>query len=343
MALAPVVLWGVAAFLVTLFTDGFGAAFDEIGRRAVLVVPGMLIVGAAGFSAMQRARTGAEPVAAFVLVLAGLGFYLLVGTELFYVVDSFGGEFRRMNTVFKTYYQVWLLLGITGAYSLYYLWAHREIVVRSLRFGPIEITPKFGNIALRAGRYLGAGGVAVLLVASFYYSVGAGLERTGVLNSEHTVDDNTLDGLAFIHDAAPGEYAAIEWLRDEAKWGRIVEAVGDDYSEYGRISSSTGLPTVLGWKGHELQWRGSFASFAGREDAVREIYTSADPSVVRRLLETYDVRYVYVGHRERRNYGVTDLTRFDGFLRTAFEQDGVIVYEMIPGPLTKQESIGGTG
>ena len=351
VAVTPMVLWGVTAFLVTLFTDGLGAAFDEIGRRSILVVPGVLIVGAAGFSAARRARLGLEPVTAFVLVLAGLGFYLLVGTELFYIVDSFGGEFRRMNTVFKSYYQVWLLLGITGTYSLYYLWSHREAVVARIHFGPIEIAPRMGSLAIRAGRYLGAGGVAVLLVASFYYSVGAALERTGVLDSGHTVDDNTLDGLAFIQDlrpGGPGEYAAIEWLRDEAPWGRIVEAVGDDYSEYGRISSSTGLPTVLGWKGHELQWRGSYASFDGREEAVREIYTSSDPDVVRRLMETYDVRYVYLGHREKRNYGVSDLTQFDGFLRTAFQQDGVVVYEIVPGeivpgemtpaPLTKNET-----
>ncbi len=338
VVLTPVLLWGVAAFLVTLFTDGFGAAFDEIGRRSILVAPGILIVGAAGFSAARRARLGLEPTAAFVLVLAGLGFYLLVGTELFYIVDSFGGEFRRMNTVFKSYYQVWLLLGITATYSLYYLWSHREVAIRKLSLGPIQVTPRLGNIAFRTGKYLGAGGVAILLIASFYYSVGAALERTGVLNSGHTVDDNTLDGLAFVQSSTPGEYAAIEWLRDEAPWGRIVEAVGDDYSEYGRISSSTGLPTVLGWKGHELQWRGSFASFEGREEAVREIYTSGDPDIVHRLMETYDVRYVYLGHREQRNYGVSDLTQFSGFLKTAFQQDGVIVYEMIPGPLVNQES-----
>ena len=129
--------------------------------------------------------------------------------------------------------------------------------------------------------------------------------------------------------STPGEYAAIQWLRDDAPWGRIVEAVGDDYSDFARISSSTGLPTILGWKGHELQWRSSSASFQGREDDVRAIYSSSDANEVRQLLSAYDVRYVYLGSRERHTYGGERLADFGAFLRTAFEQDGVIIYEMV--------------
>ena len=181
---------------------------------------------------------------------------------------------------------------------------------------------------MRAGRYVWAGTAVVLLLASFYYPVGAVLDRTGLLREGHTVSDNTLDGLAFLKQPAPGEYSAIQWLRDEAPWGRIVEAVGDDYSEFARISASTGLPTILGWKGHELQWRSSTASFQPREDAVRSIYSSSDPDEVRQLLQAYGVRYVYLGSRERRTYGGENLAGFSGFLKTAFEQDGVIIYEM---------------
>ena len=49
---------------------------------------------------------------------------------------------------------------------------------------------------------------------------------------------------------------------------------------------------------------------------------------MRRLLDTYEVRYVYLGSRERRTYGGENLADFD-FLRTAQEWDGVIVYEMV--------------
>ena len=230
-----------------------------------------------------------------------------------------------MNTVFKVYYQSWLLLAIVGAYGLYYWHSHRPAT--------ISTGLRYRRIGLWAGHYAWAGAVAMLLVASLYYSVGATLNRTGVLNQNHTLEDNTLDGLAFLQKSEPGEYAAIEWLRDQAPRGRIVEAVGDDYSDYGRVSASTGLPTVLGWKGHELQWRGTSAPYAGREEDVAQIYQSDDAEVVGRLLERYDVRYVYVGDRERASYGSDQLSKFDGFMRIVFDQDGVVVYERMPPPV----------
>ena len=319
----PFLIWIGAAFIVTWIDDGTSAAFSEIGVRAILVVPGLALVGLAGFSALQRTRLDNGLATAFPLLLAGLAFYLLVGAELFYVVDQFGGGFRRMNTVFKTYYQAWLLLGIVGAYGLYYLWSLRPAADDFFEMG----TGVFQSI-LQAGRVVWVSAAVVLLAASLYYPVGAVLDRTGVFQEGYTIDDNTLDGLAFLKQNSPGEYAAIEWLRDDAPRGRMVEAVGDDYSEFARISASTGLPTVLGWKGHELQWRSSSSLIGSREDDVRTIFSSGDPDEVRRLLDTYDVRYVYLGSRERRTYGGENLADFD-FLRTAREWDGVIVYEMI--------------
>ncbi|HIL31558.1 MAG TPA: hypothetical protein EYG27_08510 [Dehalococcoidia bacterium] len=323
----PFLVWTGLAFFTTWIDDGVSAAFGEVGSRMILVIPGLLLVGIAGFSAMQRSRLKLEPTTAFPLLVAGLAFYLLIGAEIFYVVDQFGGGFRRMNTVFKIYYQAWLLLGIVGSYGLYYLWSARSSVSWPINLGRV----------LPVGRYVWIATVSVLFLASMYFPLGAALDRTGVLRDGHSVTDNTLDGLAFMKRSSPDEYAAIEWLRDDASWGRMVEAVGDDYTDFARISSSTGLPTVLGWKGHELQWRGA-SSFTGREEDVNSIYSSADSGLVRLLLDAYDVRYVYLGSRERRTYGGDNLADFEqssgaigsaGFLKTAFEQDGVIVYEMV--------------
>ncbi|MEE8466551.1 MAG: DUF2298 domain-containing protein, partial [Dehalococcoidia bacterium] len=326
---APFLIWIGLAFFATWIDDGASAALGEIGRRMILVVPGLALVAMAGFSAMQRVRLNLDPAMAFPLLLAGMAFFLLVGAELFYVVDQFGGGFRRMNTVFKTYYQAWLLLGIAGSYGLYYLWSIRSSFDSSPTMGRFNLVLAGVAMFVRAGRLVWVGAAAVMLVASLYYPVGAVLDRTGLLREGHTLKDNTLDGLAFLKQPAPGEYAAIQWLRDDAPWGRMVEAVGDDYSEFARISASTGLPTVLGWKGHELQWRSSSASFRGREDDVRTIFSSNDSEEVRRLLDAYGVRYVYLGSRERRTYGGDNLADFGSFLRTAFEQDGVIIYEMV--------------
>jgi uncharacterized membrane protein len=308
-------------------TGGVSAAIAKAGARALWVLPGLAIVALAGFSGLQRVLLGRDPVVAFPLFLMAVAFYLLVGVEMFHVVDPFG---NRMNTVFKVYYQVWLLLALVGAYGLYYWYAHPKEAVR-----PAAELPDAAWLekrrALRLGWHAWTAATAVLLLASLYYPVGAVLDRTGLLEQGHSFSDNTLDGLDFLNSNSRGEYVAIQWLRDQAPWGRIVEAVGDDYSEYGRISASTGLPTVLGWKGHELQWRGGTRLLDGREEDIATIYRSEDGEEVGRLLERYEVRYVYLGRRERASYGGRHLADFDGILRTVFQQDGVIIYELVRG------------
>ena len=328
IALAPFIVWAAIVLILTLPTDGT-AAFSKVVGRAWWVLPGLAVASLAAYSALHRVRHVREPMAAFPLLLVAVAFFLLAGAELFYVDDSFGGAFRRMNTVFKVYYQSWLLLALAGAYGIYYWSSHRP----GLRSDSAR-TAGPGRWALQLGHHAWIGAIVVLLLASSYYPVGAVLDRTGLLSSSHSLEDNTLNGLAFLRGQNPDEYAAIRWLRDDASWGRIVEAVGDDYSDYGRISASTGLPTLLGWKGHELQWRGSSASFEGREEAVARIYRSTDQEEVSQLLDRYGVRYVYLGHRERADYGGSSLSSYTGLLRTAFQSGSVVIYEMVDA--TKQ-------
>ena len=313
--LAPFLVWAAIVLVSTAITDGTAQGITKVGGRLLWILPGLAMVSLAGFSAAQRLLLGRDPLIAFPLLLLAAAMLILVGAELFYVVDVFGGAFRRMNTVFKVYYQAWLLLALVGAYALYH-W-HQQRPARGV--GP------------RLGHYTWIVVVGLLAVASLYYSVGAGLDRAGLLRQGSTLEDNTLDGLAFLRGSGSGEYAAIQWLRGQAPWGRIVEAVGDDYSEYGRISAGTGLPTVLGWKGHERQWRGSSRPFRGREEDVAQIYRSDDSMEALRLLQRYEVRYVYVGRRERTSYGEAGMEKFDDFLRTAFTAQDVTIYEVAEG------------
>ena len=65
-------------------------------------------------------------------------------------------------------------------------------------------------------------------------------------------------------------------------------------------ASLTGIPTVAGWS-HEEGYRG-VEPYRGRVRDVDTIYTG-DPDERARLLEQYDVAYIWVGPAERLRYG----------------------------------------
>ena len=94
----------------------------------------------------------------------------------------------------------------------------------------------------------------------------------------------------------------------------LVEAVaelGGSYTDYGRIAGSSGVPTILGWVGHERQWHGNDDSFVDRQGDVETIYTTDDENELRGLIDKYSLTMVVVGPREITTYGNIDMTLFD--------------------------------
>jgi uncharacterized membrane protein len=107
-------------------------------------------------------------------------------------------------------------------------------------------------------------------------------------------------------ESTPEGAAAIDWLRANVPGNAVVlEAVGGSYSPegFGGVSAATGLATVLGWPGHEDQWRGGDpavrAQIGPRQQDVATIYTTTDLGQARELLAKYKVGYIYVGSLER--------------------------------------------
>ncbi len=291
VAMGPFLVWAMARMVVSPFDGGVSDGAVDVLRRLGALVPLFLLVGAAFYGALVRAASESGRGLVFALLIVGVGLSLLMGVELFYLDDLF---FIRLNTVFKAYFQAWLLLGVASAFGLYYLW------------GWFRERPALGVRVSLAG--LG-GLVAILLAASLYYPIGSALDRARVSD-----EPATLDGLAFLEWQSPAERDAIEWLREEAEWGRVVEAVGPDYSEYSRVSSHTGYPTLLGWPTHEEHWRGGLRPQRGLRDDVDNIYSSGDDREVEGLLAKHRVRYVAVGPRERNTYPDADLGRFERFM-----------------------------
>jgi len=109
----------------------------------------------------------------------------------------------------------------------------------------------------------------------------------------------------------------------------ITEAVGGSYTEYARVSTRSGQPTVLGWPGHESQWRGGGDEMGSRYGDIELLYETRHWDEANRILGMYNVRYVYVGGLERSTYQV-NTEKFDQMLNIVYQNGEVTIYE-VPG------------
>ncbi|HAL62512.1 MAG TPA: hypothetical protein DCP08_08920, partial [Chloroflexi bacterium] len=233
----------------------------------------------------------------FVLILVAMGFLLTYLCEYVYIRDIFG---TRMNTIFKLYYQAWVLLAIASAYGVYYL-------SRRLR-----------GVAYQLWKT----GFLFLLALSLIYPLAATLSKTAGASP-------TLDGMAYLAASLPDDYQAIQWLRVNVEGAAVIlEAPGGQYTLFGRVSTHTGLPTLLGWGGHEHQWRGTYEEPSRREPDIEALYTSLDLGETERLLEEYDIEYVYLGPLEVTKYdlGGAMMDKWAAIMDVVYQQGGVTIY-----------------
>jgi uncharacterized membrane protein len=263
---------------------------------------------------------------AFTLLLGTVAFGLVAMTEVVYLKDVFASTFPRMNTVFKFYFQAWALLAITSGAGLYF-------IVESFR--PNMKMDGLQLLIRRSGQAIWTVMCLLLLLAGAIYPIYGSYQRT----NEFAQRTNSLDGMAYLQQYSPGDYEAIQWLNHNVQGSPVVAEAfgpeGGDYSDYGRVSAFTGLPTIIGWAGHEYQWRVNWlndstnaADFYNRGTDVNLIYTSKDPKIVLAILQRYQVRYLYVGNLEIATYTGSDLTRFRNFLPVVYSRDGVTIYQV---------------
>ncbi len=260
--------------------------------------------GRQGTVAAKRSGTAppapALPVsAAYALVCGSVGLLLCLGTEFLFIRDLFG---NRMNTVFKLFFQAWLLFSLAGSFAIC------QVFLARARLRWLWLVPAAG-----------------LFLASLAYPLAALHTRT----NGWRMRDLTLDGLAWWRTSHPDDLAAVQWLNGNVPGlVTILEASGGGYEHNGRISMATGLPTVLGWEGHEHQWRGTREDIDPRRADVQEAYTTRSRERFRELLEKYQVRFVVVGDVERAKYNLTDadVARLARWLTTVFRSGRTTVF-----------------
>ena len=236
----------------------------------------------------------------FALCMAAIALMLMFGPEFVFLRDNFG---TRMNTIFKFYYQGWLLLAVAGSYAIVVaLTAQRQIISAVL-----------GSAAL------------LLILAGMIYPVAGAYAKVRGFGSPTP----TLDGIAYV---GVDELAAVDWIRRNTDPEDIVlQGQGRSYrAADNRINAATGRATLLGWDGHESQWRGDAYGemAAGRPEAIETIYRTGAPLVIRQTLETWGIDYVVVGPVERERYSLSPLddARLLEVMDLVFEQGSVRIF-----------------
>jgi len=228
----------------------------------------------------------------FVLILIFTAIFATWGTEIFRVVDGFNDnvKLRRMNTVFKFYYQAWIMLSVAAAYSFF--WVNHFYL----------------NFKSRITRYAWNTVFGILIAFGLLYTIGGTAVRTDGFKNYMTLDGTDfLRGFSYDgRMSAYGDYQAIDWIKHNIKGTPVIlEACGGSYTEYARVASFTGLPTVIGWPWHETQWRGTGDEASRRENDVREIYETTDLNRAAELMKKYNVKYVYMGALEKDKYAAS--------------------------------------
>jgi uncharacterized membrane protein len=133
----------------------------------------------------------------------------------------------------------------------------------------------------------------------------------------------------------PNDWTAIQWFEQNvADAPTLAEGIGGQYwieGRFSRISMATGLPTVMGWPGHQNQWRGRyFGNLAGREDEIRNLYQSRTwDAAALKTLDAYGIEYVVWSDLERQKYGRSGEAKFADLMRPVLQSGDLTLYQRL--------------
>lgn len=147
--------------------------------------------------------------------------------------------------------------------------------------------------------------------------------------SENT-KERTMNGIEYIWREHPGDYNAILWINENIKGQPVIlEEVGDAYTYSARISSTTGLPTVIGWPTHEWQWRGSPDTPFQRKTEVENFYKGInDTDTDYKFLKEYEIAYIYVGDKEHTTYPELNEDRIKSYGKVVYDRSNTFIVEV---------------
>ena len=284
----------------------------------------LILIIAAGLLGL---RPGIDAARRVVLILIASALGLTLAVEI--VVLE--GDIGRMNTVFKFYMQVWLLLSVSSGAAA--VWSWEAIKTK----GAVKRT---WQVAL-----------ALLLMAAALYPILATQAKWDIRMNPQA--PNTLDGMAFmpfveygdtdyagnsVNISLANDYQALRWMQRNIKGSPvIVEAhSGNPYRSIGnRVAMYTGLPAIIGWDWHQRQQRAVLPGelVSRRIEDVNTLYNTPSTNEAQAILDKYGVSYIYVGDLERAYYWPEGIAKFeqmasDGRLEIVYQNSAVTIYHV---------------
>ena len=311
----------IIAFVILTVGFALTAALSGWEWATVAVSGAMVCMSlAVGVRAMSRpADAFARPVA-FAALMSAAGFSLVIALDLVRVE----GDIERMNSVFKFYMQIWVLLALASAFAVWRLagtlgaWSPR----------------------LRAAWTMALS--ALVIVCAVYPVLGTRDRLSDRFND--SPPPLTLDGLAYADGAVyrdpkgdvdlSQDMAAIRWMRENIEGSPVVlEANTPTYQWGSRISIHTGLPGAVGWEWHQQQQRWDYrAEVSARIRDVERIYSTTNEDTAAALIAEYGIAYIYVGALERLYYPPEGIAKFaDGRmpdLEAVYDENGATIYRV---------------
>ena len=221
----------------------------------------------------------------FFIGLCAIG--LIILPEVIYVKDIYSNGGYRANTMFKLTYQSFIILGMFVPYVC-------AILITNAR----NRRNKKWKRAFNA--IFGCVGIVIIIICCEYTPHVIWTRYGNIFNYSKRIHS---DASVFVSENFRSDLGAINYLNTHiAGQPTILEAHGNSYSSYERISATTGLPTIIGWRTHELLWRNQSQDIWSRIQDVKKIYTSDDYDELLELIQKYDISYIYVGKIEKKKY-----------------------------------------